>query len=104
MAGLVNTAAQAPAAGALYVTGNGKALGAVDCVANQVAIPAFVVVLPLQDKDGDGSLFDGVEAGLPNGAVACIQSPGTPSVPGNDDVVISESSATLMGWLSAHTL
>ncbi len=103
IAGAGFVTAQAPGVGHLYLTGNDGAGGAVDCANNKVAIPAFVVALPLRDMDGDGSLFDGVQTGLP-GNIVCFQSQNTPPNAIRDDVVINESLSTLMGWLSAHTI
>lgn len=99
--GLAIANGQIPAPGHLYLTGDDGLAGAVDCNNNKVAVPAYVVVLALQDSNGDGSLFDGVHTGLP-GNVACFQSQNTPPTAGRDDVVISEGTSALMGWLSAH--
>lgn len=100
--GLAIANTQAPAASHLYLTGNDGVQGVVDCNNNKVAVPAFVVVLPLQDRNGDGSLFDGVQTGLP-GNIICFQSENTPPAAIRDDVVIAEGLHTLVGWLSAHT-
>lgn len=100
--GLSYAAAQTPAAGHLYLTGDNGQSGAIDCNGNKVAIPAYVLVFPLSDRNGDGSRFDGVQAGLPANGL-CIQSAGTAQTTDDDDVVVSEGLATLMGWLSAHS-
>lgn len=102
LVGLRNAAAQTPAAGHLYLTGDNGQAGAIDCNGNKVAIPAYVLVFPLSDRNGDGSRFDGVQAGLPANGL-CIQSAGTAQTTDDDDVVVSEGLATLMGWLSAHS-
>jgi prepilin-type N-terminal cleavage/methylation domain-containing protein len=81
-----------------YITGDGGGQGAVDCGANARANFAFRVVLPLQDRSGNGSRFDGV-----NGPVSlCSQAPETPRMQDNDDVVLTESLQALAGWLYAR--
>lgn len=101
MAGLQTAQAQAVSNAFVYLTGDGATQGAVNCAANRVAHPAFVLIAPLEDRDGDGSRFDGVHAGLP-AAGLCVQSAATAASAAQDDVVLSESLSSLMGWLSAR--
>ncbi|MDP5238572.1 prepilin-type N-terminal cleavage/methylation domain-containing protein [Uliginosibacterium sp. 31-16] len=101
MVGVQLAQAQVVSNGFLYMTGDGAALGAVDCAANLVAHPAFVLIAPLEDRDGDGSRFDGVQAGLPATGL-CVQSAATAASSAQDDVVLSEGLSSLMGWLSAR--
>jgi len=92
---------QSVSASYVYLTGDNGALGDVDCTNNVVANPAFVIVAPLQDRDADGNVFDGIHAGLPESDV-CIQAPATPATLTQDDVVVSESLSALLGWLAAR--
>lgn len=54
---------------------------------------AFFVVVPLADRDGDGRRFDGPHPGR------CARAPSLGATHDNDDVVIAESPAALIGWL-----
>ncbi len=78
-----------------YLTGDGGAAGAIDCAANRVMVAAYWVVVPLQDKDGDGNRLD-----APHTLTSlCAASPSAPLRFASDDVVIAESPAQLAGWL-----
>ncbi|MDR3086373.1 MAG: type II secretion system GspH family protein [Azoarcus sp.] len=62
--------------------------------------PAFALVVPNEDKNADGNLFDGsINVG---GVAACLASPLQPFAWNYDDFVLSESSTALMGWLTQH--
>ncbi len=78
-----------------YLTGDAGAAGAIDCTSNPVMASAYWVVIPLEDKDGDGSRLDAPHA--INGL--CAASPSAPLRFGSDDVVIADSPAQLAGWL-----
>lgn len=78
-----------------YLTGDGGAAGAIDCAANQVMAAAYWVVVPLQDKSGDGERLDPPHAM----ASPCAASPSAPVRWDSDDVVVAESPAQLAGWL-----
>lgn len=85
----------------VYLTGDNGALGTVDCSGNVVSNPAFVIVAPLEDRDADGNVFDGVHAALPD-SDRCFQAAATPATLTQDDVVVSESLSALLGWLAAR--
>ncbi|MBU0746895.1 MAG: type II secretion system GspH family protein [Gammaproteobacteria bacterium] len=78
-----------------HLTGDGGAAGAIDCAANRVMVAAYWVVVPLQDKDGDGNRLDAPHTL----ASLCAASPSAPPRFGSDDVVVAESPAQLAGWL-----
>ncbi len=99
--GLSHAAAQAPAAGHVYLTGDDGTQGAVDCTNNVRSHPAVVLAMPLSDRDNDGSRFDGVHPASPASA-QCFQAPGTAGTVVRDDVVVAESLLSLAGWLAAH--
>lgn len=81
-----------------HVTGNAGGGGAIDCAANAVTNVAFRLIVPLQDQNGDGDRFDGV-----NGLHAlCTQGPDTARTLVNDDVVLTEGFPALSGWLYAR--
>lgn len=85
-----------------YTTGDGALLGAESCAANMISNPAFVIVAPATDRNGDGDLFDGVNTGLPN-AGHCIAAPSRAFDATYDDVVVIESAQALLGWLAASS-
>ena len=96
-------AATAPAAAThLYLTGDNQTQGAVDCAANVRANPAFVLVMPLRDRDGVGNEFDGIHNAFSTSASLCASAPGTPFSAQTDDVVVAESFAALGGWLQSR--
>ncbi|MDD5333135.1 MAG: hypothetical protein PHS32_05255 [Rhodoferax sp.] len=82
----------------LRVSGNNATEGAVDCVNNVRSHPAFFIVFPLQDRNGDNDRFDSVH-GMTS---ACAYAPGTALAVDMDDVVVAESGTTLVGWLNAR--
>lgn len=95
IAALVNASALSLSTGRAYLTGDGGAAGAVNCAANAVMSAAYWVIVPLQDKDNDGSRLDPphTSSGL------CAANPGAPVRSTYDDVVVAESPAQLAGWL-----
>ncbi len=97
---LAAAAAVTPVAGDhVYITGDGAATGPADCAANRVLHPAFVVVVPLTDRDGDGSTLDGIDAGLPASG-HCLASPNFPPGLNFDDRVVFTGPTTLLGLIS----
>jgi len=67
----------------------------VDCTANVVMAAAYWVIVPLQDKDNNGSRLD-----PPHSRTSlCAASPSAPPNLNSDDVVVAESPAQLAGWL-----
>lgn len=97
---LQRAAASSPNWDAAYVTGDGAdANQPVSCSGHFQAQTAFWVVLPLDDRDGDGDRFDDTHA-LTGSLCAAPRVPG----PTFDDVVSFESPAALAGWLSDRTL
>lgn len=85
-----------------YTTGDGGQLGSESCASNPVSNPAFVIVAPATDRDGNADVFDGVNTGLPN-AGRCIAAPSRPFDATYDDVVVAESAHALLGWLTARS-
>lgn len=78
-----------------YLTGDGSTGNAMDCAANRVMSAAYWLVIPLQDKSGDGNRLDAPHTL----ASTCAASPSAPLRFGSDDVVVAESPAQLAGWL-----
>lgn len=78
-----------------YITGDGGAGGAIDCATNALMVVAYWVVVPLQDRDNDGSRFDPPHAT----SSLCAASPSAPLRRLSDDVVVAESPIQLAGWL-----
>jgi prepilin-type N-terminal cleavage/methylation domain-containing protein len=60
--------------------------------------PAFLLIVPNVDRDGDGNALDGTNAASNN----CFASPNQPLTPNYDDVVATESPSALIGWLTQH--
>lgn len=97
---LAAAAAVAPVANNhIYITGDAAATGAVDCVANRVLHPAYAVVVPVADRDGDGSNLDGIDAVLP-GSGHCLASPNFTPKANFDDHVVATGFTTLLGLIS----
>lgn len=85
-----------------YLTGDEAAAGAVDCSNNRVGNPAVAIVLPLTDRDGDGNVFDGVNAMLPN-APQCLASSNRATDALFDDQVVALGFTTLLGLISRNS-
>lgn len=78
-----------------YLTGDDGAAGAIDCAANRVMAVAYWVIVPLQDRNGDGDRLD-----PPHGGNSlCAANPSAPLRFVSDDIVAAESPAQLAGWL-----
>ncbi len=78
-----------------YITGDGGAGGAIDCATNLLMGVAYWVVVPLQDRDNDGSRLDPPHAMNS----LCATNPSAPLRRLSDDVVVAESPIQLAGWL-----
>ncbi len=95
IAALTNAAGVSLSNTRAHLTGDGGAAGDVNCASNIVMAAAYWVVVPLQDKDNNGSRLD-----PPHGATSlCAASPSAPPSLNSDDVVVAESPAQLAGWL-----
>ncbi|MGB8715997.1 MAG: type II secretion system protein [Rhodanobacteraceae bacterium] len=86
----------------VYITGDAAATGPVDCAANRVLHPAFAVVVPVTDRDGDGKTLDGVDAGLPTSG-HCLASPNSPPSATFDEHVVFTGFTTLLGLISTDS-
>lgn len=95
-------ASQALSASHILLTGNDADQGAVDCIGNMVSHPAYWLIAPLEDKDGDGDLFDSVHTGLPDSGAVCAYASTTAVTSSRDDVVFAESTTALAGWLTTQ--
>lgn len=78
-----------------FLTGDEAAGGSINCSTNPVMNVAYWLVVPLEDRSGNGSRLD------PPQAISslCASSPSAPIRADSDDVVFSESPAQLAGWL-----
>jgi prepilin-type N-terminal cleavage/methylation domain-containing protein len=86
-----------------YLTGDGSARYGAESCGNAVTNPAFLLVAPVTDKDGNGSPFDGVNPVTPGSGTRCIASDARAPDATYDDVVAAEGAQALLGWLAAHT-
>ncbi|PTD97621.1 type II secretion system protein [Pseudothauera lacus] len=100
LAALGNAANQPVGATHVHVTGNDGLEGAADCASNRRYHPAFAVVIPGEDRNGNGSPFDANHAALPSSG-ACIASPNRAASTAYDDHVLAHGLATLAGLLLA---
>ena len=92
----LNNASRLPfASSRTHITGDGGASGNIDCATNAFMAVAYWVVVPLQDRDNDGSRLDPPHT-LNN---VCAASPSAPLTRFSDDVVMAESPIQLAGWL-----
>lgn len=85
----------------IYLTGDG-ATSVESCGSNVVANPAFVVLTPGEDQDGDGSALDGIDSGFKAfpSADLCFPSPGRADDSNFDDRTLAVSFNTLMAKLN----
>lgn len=95
---LNNAMGDAPSAAHTRLTGNAAGEGAVDCSSNVRSHPAWLAVLPLEDRSGDGDRFDGPH----RVGTACSVPPGMSVTHDADDVVVAEPLQALAGWLGAR--
>ncbi len=78
-----------------HLTGDDGIAGPVACGAGDVATVAYWLILPMQDADGDGDVFD-----FPHSTTGlCAASPSAPLQANADDIVVAESPLQLAGWL-----
>ena len=82
-----------------FMTGDGAATGAEDCAGNRVLHPAYAVIVPALDRDGDGRTLDGVDASLPASGT-CLASSTRASSAMFDDRVVFTGFTTLLGLIS----
>ncbi len=71
-------------------------------IGSTFANPAFVLVAPVADRDGQGGnhpQFDGVHREFADGSGRCVAHPGYPGDAAFDDIVVAESHTTLLGWV-----
>lgn len=78
-----------------HITGDAGVSGDIDCAANAFMAVAYWIVVPLQDRDDDGTRLDPPHA-LNS---VCAASPSAPLRRPSDDVVVAESPIQLAGWL-----
>lgn len=92
---LGNSAGLAFSASRAFLTGDAGAAGAIDCGSNRVMNVAYWLVIPLNDRSGDGQRLDPPHTlNSP-----CVTSPNAPVRADADDVVLAESPTQLAGWL-----
>ncbi|KRG44933.1 hypothetical protein ARC78_03745 [Stenotrophomonas pictorum JCM 9942] len=93
-----------PAGTAFYPADPAGATPACD-EAGDTVNPAFALVAPGRDRDGDSASphprFDTVNNGFASGSSLCMANPDRPSSFRHDDLVLAESAGTLLGWLTA---
>lgn len=92
----LNTASlQSPVASLPFVTGDGGLSGPSGCATHVAQQVAYWLVLPLQDRSGDGQRLD-----APNSLSGlCANAASAPVTASNDDLVLAESPTQLGGWL-----
>ena len=79
----------------IYITGNGATSGPENCTGNQVSNPAYVLLAPGEDRDGDGKTVDGIHSTLP-GTGLCFAAPNRAVDTNFDDRTLAVSFYTLM--------
>lgn len=87
---------------AIYTTGDGAALGAVDCQKNVVQNWALIIAEPLGDQNGDGDAFDGPDTGLPLSGSRCFAAPSEKRDALYSDDVVAMSFNTLAAKMSQN--
>lgn len=98
------TAATATTAALHYA--NDAAPGGTGCAGSQYANPGFVLVAPAADLDdagGSANGFDGPNRSFAAGSSLCVAAPARAPDSRYDDVVVAESAAALLGWLTTST-
>lgn len=88
-----------------FLTGVGTSGSPEDCAIVQ-SNPAFALIAPVSDRDGDGPTpvgFDGVNEAMASAEAHCIAAPSRRADARYDDVVVAESASALLGWLAART-
>lgn len=94
-------AAPAQTSIAYYVQSTSQG-SSVSCTGATSVNPAFVVIAPATDLAGNNTYFE-----APHGAFGsssnCVASPAHRADAGMDDVVVAESTAELLGWISNAT-
>jgi prepilin-type N-terminal cleavage/methylation domain-containing protein len=91
---------QATSSSYIFITGDGSNLnGAQNCSSNMVSNPAFVILSPGDDRDGDGVQVDGIHSPLP-GSGRCFASPTQGISNTFDDRVMAVSAYALLARLT----
>lgn len=93
---------QPVSAGAIYTTGDGAALGPVDCQKNVVRNWALIIAEPMEDQNGDGDKFDGPDKGLPLSRSHCFAAPSAKRNAGYSDDVVAVSFNSLAAKMSQN--
>lgn len=86
----------------IYTTGNGAALGPIDCQKNVVRNWALIIAEPMGDQNGDGDKFDGPDTGLPLSGSHCFSAPSAKRNAGYSDDVVAVSFNSLAAKMSQH--
>lgn len=92
-------AAQVPSNTQIYLTGDNATSGAENCGGNVVSNPAFVVLVPGEDRNGNGTPVDGIHGTLPASG-HCFAAPTRASDTYFDDRTLAVSFYTLMAKLN----
>ncbi|MGE8224679.1 MAG: prepilin-type N-terminal cleavage/methylation domain-containing protein [Stenotrophomonas sp.] len=74
----------------------------VSCSGASSANPAFVIIAPATDLTGNNSNFEAPHIAFGTGS-NCVASPAHRADAGSDDVVVAESTAELLGWITNST-
>lgn len=83
----------------IYMTGDGSTTnGTEDCINTVASNPAYIILAPGEDRDGNGSNVDGVNQGLPSGRCFSAPSRGVDNI--FDDRTISVSLYALLAELN----
>lgn len=102
---LSKAASATPSSSVPYYTATVTATGTT-CGGGDLVNPAFVLLAPATDRDADGGTYAGFDApnlGFAAGSAKCVAAPSLPASIAYDDVVVAESSSTLLGWFLAST-
>ncbi|MBZ0105723.1 MAG: type II secretion system GspH family protein [Sulfuricella denitrificans] len=92
-------ASQVPSNTQIYLTGDNARGGAENCGGNVVSNPAFVVLAPGEDRDGNGNPADGIHSTLPASG-HCFAAPTRAVDTYFDDRTLAVSFYTLMAKLN----
>jgi prepilin-type N-terminal cleavage/methylation domain-containing protein len=96
---LTGAASAVTSSNIIYMTGDGTTTnGSEDCVNTISSNPAYIILAPGEDRDGNASNVDGVNQGLPSGR--CFSSPSRGVNNTFDDRTISVSLFALLAELN----
>lgn len=100
LATLAIAAGQSTDGNHVYLTGDGTtANGTENCVTNVVSNPAYVILAPGEDRDGDGKQVDGIHSTLPDSG-RCFAAPSRGVDTNFDDRTIALSVYALLAKLN----